>query len=102
VLEGRLAESMYAGLTETLQLNLFKEAFALRFEGGKLTAVDSLGYVEGGEVRIPPLLFAPLVLGWRTRAELAHIYPDFSVWGNSQPLIDVLFPKMEAHIYTIY
>jgi hypothetical protein len=102
VLEQRLSDSAFAGLTQTMMLNLYKETFALRFEGGRLSQVESAGFTDGGEIRIPPLLFAPLVLGWRTRQELADIYPDFSVWGQSSPLLDVLFPKMDAYIYTIY
>lgn len=102
VLERRLAESAFAGLTQTVILNLYKETFALRFEGGRLLQVESAGFTDEGEIRIPPLLFAPLVLGWRTRQELADIYPDFNVWGHSRPLVDVLFPKLDSYLYTIY
>jgi hypothetical protein len=102
VLERRLADSPFAGLTQTVILNLYKETFALRFEGGRLLQAESCGFTDEGEIRIPPLLFAPLVLGWRTRQELADIYPDFNVWGQSRPLVDVLFPKLDSYIYTIY
>jgi hypothetical protein len=41
------------------------------------------------------------VLGYRSREELRQCYPDVGIWGQSQYLVDVLFPKMEAYIYTI-
>jgi hypothetical protein len=101
-LERRIATSTFAGLTQSVVINLYKETFAMRFEGGKVISVESQGFTDEGEIWIPPLLFAPLVLGWRTRQQLTDIYPDFRVWGLSQPLVDVLFPPMDSYIYTIY
>ncbi len=102
VLERRLANSAFAELTQTVILNLYKTTFRLQFEGGKLRAVDAMGFSDEGEIRIPPLLFAPLVLGWRTWRGLRANYPDVRVEGMAQALMDVLFPKMDAFIYTIY
>ncbi|MBX3085140.1 MAG: GNAT family N-acetyltransferase [Anaerolineae bacterium] len=102
VLERRIANSPFAGLSQNVCLNLYKETFELRFVQGKLTEVASIGYKEGGEIRIPPLLFAPLLLGYRSREELNRCYPDVSIWGRSQFLIDVLFPKLESFFYTNY
>jgi predicted N-acetyltransferase YhbS len=102
ILEHRIAASPFAELTETVTLNLYKEAFELRFEAGRLLDVDAVGFREMGEINIPPLLLAPLVLGYRSRAELRSAYPDVWVMGRAQALIDVLFPKMSAYMYTIY
>lgn len=102
VLESRIASSALAGMTDTITLNFYREAYDLRFEGGKLIAVEGPSCKAGGPIQIPPLLFAPLVLGYRNREELAAIYPDFSVWGQSRIVIDVLFPKMRSYIYTMY
>ncbi|MFN8529829.1 MAG: hypothetical protein U0670_14585 [Anaerolineae bacterium] len=82
--------------------NLYREAFALHFANGTLTRVDSLGFSDQGAIRIPPLLFAPLMLGWKSRAELSDIYPDFSIGGAMHALVDVLFPSMSSFIYSIY
>lgn len=57
---------------------------------------------SAAENHIPPTLLVPLVLGWRDRAELEAIYPDFAVWGASRALFDALFPKMTAFIYPQY
>jgi hypothetical protein len=81
---------------------LYREAFDLHFERGKLAAVEALGFWDGGHIRLPPLLLAPLLLGYKSRQDLAQNYPDFSVWGENQLLVDILFPKVESYIYTIY
>ena len=102
VLERRIAESPFAGLTEIVCLNLYRKAYALHFREGRLESVESLGFSEQGGIRIPPLLLAPLVLGYRSREELAQAHPDVSVSPRWQPLIDVLFPKQSSFLYTVY
>lgn len=100
--ERRLAASPFAGLTRPIILNLYRTAYALRFEQGKLRAVDSLGYIEEGDIRLPPNTLTPLVLGYRTREELQHIYPDVFISGQSRLLIDVLFPRLQSFIFPNY
>jgi hypothetical protein len=102
VLERRIAASPLAGLTQTIHLNLYRESFDLRFEEGRLAAVEAVGFSDEGEIHLPPLLLAPLVLGWRSCEELHRSHPDVGIWGQSAYLIDVLFPKMESFIYTTY
>jgi predicted acetyltransferase len=102
VLERRIDNSSLAGLTRNVCLNLYREAFELRFEKGKLTAVEPLGFSDRGGIRIPPRVFAPLVLGYRSREELRYARPDVSIGGEWQHLVDVLFPKMSSFIYTVY
>lgn len=100
--EQRIAASEFAGLTDTMTLNLYREAFELRFEDGRLREVAAVGFCELNSLSIPPNAFVPLVLGYRSRAELERQYPDLSIWGQSQVLADVLFPPMTAQVYTIY
>ncbi len=103
VLERRIAASPFAGLSETVSINMFRETYTLCFEGGKITAVEPVGFTDWpGGLSIPPLLFAPLVLGYRSREELRAAHPDVAIWGQSQYLIDVLFPKMSAFLYCAY
>jgi hypothetical protein len=102
VLERRIAGSPFAGLTRDVCLNLYREAFEMRFRAGKLSEVVPLGFSDRGGIRVPPLLLAPLLLGYRSREELAQAHHDFSVRGEWQPLADVLFPKMASFLYTIY
>lgn len=102
VLERRVANSPFNGLHEHVIINLYREAFDLHFDHGKLVSVQSLGFSERGEINIPPLLFAPLLLGYRSREELSQMYPDVSCWPRAKVLVDVLFPKMDAFIYSGY
>lgn len=103
VFEQRIAASSFAGLTKNVEINLYREAFELRFEQGKISALESVGVRpwENG-FSIPPNVFVPLALGYRSREELRNQYPDLSIWGQNQVLADVLFPRLEAHIYTMY
>jgi predicted N-acetyltransferase YhbS len=102
VLERRVAASQLAGFTDTICLNFFREAYHVRFEGGRLVAVEGPKTVTGSSIQIPPLLVAPLVLGYRSREELGAAYPDVGIWGQSQVIVDVLFPKMASYLYTMY
>jgi predicted N-acetyltransferase YhbS len=102
VFERRLAASPFAGLTGALRLNLYREAFELRFEAGRPAGVNPLGFIDGGDVRMPPPLIIPLLLGYRTLEELGRSYHDVSSRGQSGYLAQVLFPRVESFIYTIY
>lgn len=102
VLERRVAASPFAGLTEKVCLNLYREAFEMRFEAGRLVAVERLGFKGRSGIRFPPALAAPLLLGYRSREELAQTHHDVLVWPEWRHLVDVLFPKMQSFIYTNY
>jgi predicted N-acetyltransferase YhbS len=103
VLERRIAGSPFAGLTRDVRLSLYREALVLRFVEGRLTEVTN-GGTTGDEaiLHLPPLQFIPLVLGYRTVAELRAAYPDVSVTPTRRLLVEALFPKVPSFIYTIY
>jgi hypothetical protein len=102
VLERRIAAGSFAGLTQDVVLNFYRHAVVLRFSEGRLIGVEDTPPQDGEEIRIPPPLFAPLALGYRSRDELAQAHHDLSINGQSRYLIDTLFPKMASFIYTIY
>lgn len=108
VLERRLARTGYAGLTADLCLNLYREAFVLRFEAGKLRQVEPVGFVDtsmgadGGDLWIPPDAFVRLVLGYRSLDELRDAWPDIVVKAGSRYLVEALFPRMSACILMPY
>ncbi len=102
VLERRIACSAFAGLDQHVYINLYRDTLDLHFERGKLLTVTSIGPGDQGEIRLPPLLLAPLLLGYRSRQELSYMYPDVGCWGPAQPLIDVMFPGLESFLFTIY
>jgi predicted acetyltransferase len=107
-LERRLAASVWRGLSSELTINLFREAFRLRFSAGKLANVDALGFVDssmgadGGDLCIPPDAFVRLLLGYRALDELFDAWPDIVVKPAARQLIDLLFPQMNAYLSTPY
>lgn len=105
VLERRIANSPFAGLSEEVGLDLYRERIVLRFEGGSLTRVapsDSARSTGAPVLRCPPLQFIPLVLGDRTWEELRSSYPDVSVPRTRRLLVDTLFPRVTAFLYSPY
>jgi predicted N-acetyltransferase YhbS len=101
-LERRVAASPFAGITCDVRICLFRETVVLHFTGGRVVQVDNAGFTGDEAINIPPRAFVPLVLGYRSREELCAQYPDLMVAPASRLLVDTLFPKVSAFIYTIY
>ncbi len=103
VFERRLATSAFAGMTRSFVISLYREAYELRFEGGRITGINTLAPGDDrSDLRSPPNAFVPLVMGHKRRESLAENYPDFGCYGEAQLLTDILFPKMDAFLYTQY
>lgn len=102
ILERRIAASSFAGLTQKVCINLYREAFELCFQEGRLAAVEPLGFSDLGGIRIPPRLAVPLILGYRNREELSKARHDVSIAPDWKHLVDVLFPKVDSFIYSAY
>ncbi len=103
VLERRLAASPFAGLTQTVTLNLYTQMIDMRFESGQLLEVTAGAPREvDTENHIPPQLLPPWMLGYKSREELNASHKDFAIWGQTAYLLDVLFPQMEGFLYIPY
>ena len=101
--ERRLAASPFAGLTQKIRINLYRQAYEMVLENGMITAVNAMGFQDwAGMICIPPDAFTQLVMGYRTAEELRDIFPDMMAWGESRNLLAVLFPKTNAYIHMIY
>jgi GNAT superfamily N-acetyltransferase len=104
-LEARLAASVLDGYSGTLLFNLYRSRLALRFERGRLAEVDGTHSSRGGDrpgARMRQKQATQLWLGWRGREALEGWYPDFSTRAEARHLLDVLFPRARAYIYTAY
>jgi len=99
VLERRLVGSPFATLTQSVVINLYRNAVALSFEQGQLRSVEALNRPTDSPINLPPNLLAPLVLGFRSRSELAEGYPDARIYGSACALIDTLFPPMQDTLF---
>ena len=102
ILEQRIANSRFHGLTRNIQLDLFREGIELQFEKGKLIRIHRVVLGERNPIRIPPHLLTPLVLGYRNRSTLDEQYHDFSVRPSAHQIMDTLFPQLDSFIYTMY
>jgi hypothetical protein len=100
VLEKRLSNSEFQGMTDTLKLSCFREGFEMVFREGRLTDIIELPIqkLQQMEVSLPPLVINQLLLGYRTITELQEIYPDVRCYSIKQALVEVLFPKLRASI----
>lgn len=98
----RLRTSSYAGLTREVVIDLYRQALTLRFREGRLEAVEERAPGGPADLRLPPPLLAPLLLGHRSLDEMAPMYPDASAPGPTRPLVEVLFPKMNVWLYHPY
>jgi hypothetical protein len=103
-LEYRLAASPWRNCTIELTINLFREAFRLHTKDGRRVEVTSLGFVDssmgadGGDLLIPPDAFVRLLTGFRSLDALRDAWPDIQVKDAARPLVDVLFPPMDAYL----
>ncbi len=102
VLERRLAASSLSGITRTLRINLYRSSIDLRFEAGRLVVAEHEAVEPFSVISMPPPLLAPLVTGYRTLDELARVYHDVAADGLGRSLAGVLFPKLQAFLYTMY
>ncbi|MFV9505487.1 MAG: GNAT family N-acetyltransferase [Oscillochloridaceae bacterium umkhey_bin13] len=102
VFEQRIAASLYAGMNRVIGLDLYRERLNLHFVAGRLQAVEQGGTQEPTDLRLPPLLLAPLLLGHRSLPEINYLYPDAYAVGTAGPLIEVLFPPLRSWWYQAY
>lgn len=108
VWERRLAASSCAGLTTSLLINLFRQAFVVDWVAGQVRAVRAVGFVDasmganGGDLCIPPDAFVRLLFGYRTLEELQDAWPDIVVRPASRHLLQVLFPKQQGYFWLPY
>ncbi len=103
----RLRAASCATYTGSLCINLYREAFVLQIDSGQVT-IERIGFVDasmgaaGGDLNIPPAAFVRLLLGYRTLDSLGDAWPDLRVKPAMRYIIEILFPRLEAHILMPY
>jgi len=100
--EKRLESSDYNCLTSVVNLSFYQYTIQLKIERGKINSIESVEDGVNKTVRFNPNVFPQLLLGYRSREQLEHIYPDFIVQPAHRKLIDILFPKKSSFIHTVY
>jgi len=105
VLEARLYSSRWHGKPYSLSMGLFGPALRLDWDGGRLAVVDGIsdpgesGSGSAESCAIPPELFAPIVLGYRSVAELRRQRHDLSAYGDAETFLDDAFPVVETFVH---
>jgi len=109
-LEGHLENSYHAGHSGELKLSFYHDGLLIRFEEGKIVAVETLpgGELgkgveqEGISAAFPGLTFLQVLFGWRSMEEISYLFPDCE-WKNQEikTMIDLLFPKKTSNLWPI-
>jgi predicted acetyltransferase len=102
VLEQRIENSEYTGLSKDITINFWKYAVKMKIEEGKITSIEKAFGEKDRTIGFNPYVFTKLALGYKSRMELEKMYPDFRVQGDSGGLIDVMFPKQPSYIHYSY
>jgi GNAT superfamily N-acetyltransferase len=100
VIEARLASSGYAGCVRQLTLNLYKGTLHFDWNGSRLCIAGTASPADGPS--LPPELLGPLVLGYRSCAELALCRLDVCIGDDDRDFLGTLFPKLDAFIYPYF
>jgi hypothetical protein len=108
VFDRRLAASDFRALDRDLVINLFRTAYRIEIRAGRIAAVKPAGFVdasmggEGGDLNIHPDAFTRMLFGHCTVDEVYDSWPDLVLKPQARDLVNVLFPKMNAYLYTPY
>ena len=90
------------GLTETVFVDVYREALELRIEQGEIKEINTIeSQGETSHLQIPPNLVVPFFLGYRSREDLIQYNHDVRCLQDKkcEKLIDTLFPKMTSFFY---
>lgn len=103
VLERRLAQSVLAGFSGDLKLNLYGQALQLTFAEGRLRGVapwqpPAYPVTPVADVACPPLVFLQILFGYRSLGELRASFPDLSATPLGELFLNALFPTKPSWV----
>ncbi|HDZ18361.1 MAG TPA: GNAT family N-acetyltransferase [archaeon] len=105
ILENRIYNSNFQGLTQDLRISNYKTTIILSFNNGQIPTIKmEKGYQKEGscDLQIPGSILFKLILGDRSFEEINHIIKDAMIKRESSEIIDVLFPKENSYPDTYY
>ncbi len=105
VLERRLgASTVFTNYSGELCIDFYRGGLRMAFERGKLSSAEDWQRPlwDEGQAGFPPSVFTQLLLGYRSFAELRHIYKD--VWAEqvARTLLETLFPQRASYMLPLY
>jgi hypothetical protein len=96
ILENRINNSEFKGLTKTVRISNYSETILIGFSNGKIRKIEKVKeYPEPKvtDLMIPEAILFKLILGDRNIDEINYIVKDAIVNISSKSLIETLFPK---------
>lgn len=102
VLNNRLSTSAWAEYTGDVFVELYRYVLRVEIVDGVVSAVGREGTSVCAHLSAHEDQFVQLVLGYRVLGELTAWHPDVIVKSGAQPLLEVLFPKLNAFLYPVY
>jgi predicted N-acetyltransferase YhbS len=102
VFEERIKQSPLKGYFGSIPMNLYGITVTLTFDNGVVVDVNQIPSEHKGDVLVNPLIFAKMLLGYRSIDELETEYPDVRIKPEYKQIMEILFPKGNGHIHTCY
>ncbi|MHA2501684.1 MAG: GNAT family N-acetyltransferase [Candidatus Kariarchaeaceae archaeon] len=104
VLEERVENSIFRGLSRPVVISNYTISLTLNFEDGKITDIASVKEFPGRgvDLRIPSPYMVRLFFSDRSIDEIKHIITDTLVKSESKMLLETLFPRIESIPFSWY
>jgi predicted acetyltransferase len=100
VLNLRLAQSDFRKISETVRISWYRAAIEIVIKNGKVQKITEIPCKEIKETdaAVPFPVIYQLFMGYKTLDELHEIYPDAGGRAAKLPLVQALFPKIQAQL----
>ncbi len=114
VLAERLRNSRFQGKPYSVEISSYSERFRVIWDGKTVSTgtvpksetirpeeAEAESHNIGGQcsLSIPPDLFAPLMLGYRSISTIRHCRHDLSAYGEAEEFFTIAFPPADGFIY---
>lgn len=102
-LEAHLVGTLAEGYSGVLNLNFYRSGIRMRFERGRILAIENWMPCEvwQGDARFPDSSFLQLVCGWRRFRDISEIFADCCGTHESALLLDSLFPPCTGKVWVM-
>jgi N-acetylglutamate synthase-like GNAT family acetyltransferase len=100
----RVRETEFLGYTGELTVTTYREGYSLSFENGVFKGVTEKSEKNPSDyhLRIPRESLIRLLMGYEALDEITSHEPDVQCAAAMRPLVNILFPKLEAAIHPYY
>ena len=100
-LERRVGESIHAGYSGALKIQLDRKGMNLRFEDGKIIEIENVPSMnwEEADARFPAQTFLPVLFGMNSIGETLATHPDAKAAPKpNRHLLETMFPRRSSDL----